>query len=227
MLRGILLCFLIYFGLSSISYAAPCYGTKMPKQKQLFAGMQTYSVLKRNLEGHYGRMRSLQQFVLISFGFSDWFSLDLKGGVGDIEQRGSSTADIDYSLYLGGGYGFRIKLYDYDKAKAVFGFQHISIHPHKSHEGGIKNKAVLDDWQFSLLGAYEFSLFTPYAGIRWSRMDYINWVNGERNRVQSDLTDSVGIIAGVDIPINDKSWLNFEGQFLDAKAVAVSLNCNF
>ena len=35
----------------------------------------------------------------------------------------------------------------------VLGFQHISIHPHKSHQNGIKRKAVLDDWQFSLLAS--------------------------------------------------------------------------
>ena len=73
----------------------------------------------------------------------------------------------------------------------------------------------------------DFEYMTPYLGMRWSRMDYIHWVEDDRNRVKSDLNKSIGLIAGVDVPVHEKIWLNFEGQFLDAQAVAASIQFHF
>jgi len=199
----------------------------MPLQNQFFVGLQTYSVLNRDLENQNGDMRSLQDFVVLSYGVSDWFSVDLKGGAGYIKQRSPGTERIDYSTYLGGGYGFRIKLYGSRKTKMVFGFQHISVHPHNIHINGVKHKSVLDDWQFSLLASYDFSIFTPYAGTKWSRMDYIHWVDSVRERVKSDETKSAGLVIGSDIPLGEKIWLNLEGQLFDTEAFAASLNFYF
>jgi hypothetical protein len=199
----------------------------MPEKNQLFGGVQTYSVLKRCLENQNGKMRSLQNFVLISYGIYDWLCIDLKAGEGYIKQQPSGAERIDYAAYLGGGYGFRMGLYDNQKTKIAFGFQHISVHPHKVHKNGIKRKSVLDDWQFSLLASRDFSRFSPYLGTRWSTMDYILWENGERNRVKSDRTKNAGLIVGVDIPLSEKAWLNVEGSFFDAEAFATSLNFGF
>lgn len=223
----ILLYFFAYFFISNSCYAAPCYGTKMPEKNQLFGGIQTYSVLKRYLKNQNGEMRSLQNFVLISYGIYDWLCLDLKGGAGYIRQQPCGAERIDYATYLGGGYGFRMGLYDSEKTKIVFGFQHISVHPHKVHKNGIKRKSVLDDWQFSLLASRDFSKLSPYLGTRCSSMDYILWVNGERNRIKSDRTKNVGLIVGVDITLNEKAWFNVEGSFFDAEAFATSLNFRF
>ncbi|MEW6008646.1 MAG: hypothetical protein AB1629_03325 [Candidatus Omnitrophota bacterium] len=223
----ILLCFLICFCIVSQSYAAPCYGTKMPQEKKIFIGLQTHSVLNRTLEKEYGKIRSLQNFFLLSYGILDWLSLDLKGGVGNIKQRPDTGSGIDYHTYLGGGYGFRARIYQKEKTKIVFGFQHISIHPHTVSVGVSKYKAVLDDWQFSLLLSHDFFKLTPYIGTRWSRMDNINWIDTVRNREKSDLAKSVGLIIGADIPISKKVWLNIEGQSFDATAIAGSLNFAF
>ena len=226
-MRKIFLCIFVYSCIANSCYAAPCYGTRMPQKNKFFLGAQTHSVLKRYLEDENGKMRSLQNFVLISYGVFDWLSLDLKAGAGYIKQQPTGGDRIDYSTYLGGGYGFRIKLYNQEKTRMVFGFQHISIHPHRVHISGRKNKAVLDDWQFSLLASRNFSIFTPYIGTKWSRMDYINWVDGVRNRVRSDTTKSVGLIVGADIPFGERFWLNIEGQFFDVEAFATSLNFLF
>jgi len=209
------------------SHAAPCYGTKMPSPKEFFIGLQAHSVLKRQLEDEYGKLRSMQYFFLISYGVYDWLSIDLKGGAGNIKQRPETGEKIDYSTYLGGGYGFRIRFYNRKNSKMVFGFQHISIHPNTVLIGAAKHKAVLDDWQFSFLVSRDFRKFTPYLGAKWSRLDYIHWVDKNRKRVQSDLTKSIGFIAGVDLPLGDKVWLNFEGQLFDGEAVASSLNFKF
>jgi len=228
-MRRIFLCFLIYFCITNYCYAAPCIGTRMPQENQFFAGFQSHSVLNRYLADGYGKMRSLQEFFLISYGIFDWLSLDAKGGAGYIKRHPVGADEIDYSAYLGGGYGLRLQLYNNEQTKVIFGFQHVSVHPHKIHVNGIKNKAVLDDWQFSLLASRNFSMFTPYIGTKWSRMDYINWLNGERSRIKSDLTRDVGLVFGVDLPMSfdEKMWLNIEGQFFDVEAFAVSLNSEF
>jgi len=86
---------------------------------------------------------------------------------------------------------------------------------------------VIDDWQLSFLASKEFDCLTPYLGMRWSRMDYIHWVEDDRNRVKSDLDESIGMIVGMGVPVHEKVWLNFEGHFFDAEAVAASINFHF
>jgi len=226
-MRKTILYFLFCFCVPGLSHAAPCYGPKMPQDKQFFLGLQTYSVFKRSLEANYGKVSSLQEFFLISYGVFDWLSLDLKGGAGNIKQRSGAGGDIDYSTFLGGGYGLRVRLYDSEKTKMVFGFQHISIHPHTVSVGASKNKAVLDDWQFSFLASRDIFKVTPYVGTRWSWMNKIHWIDGVRKLEKSDLGKSVGLIAGVDIPLSKKAWFNVEGQFFDATAVAASINFAF
>ena len=212
---------------NAASFAAPCYGTKMPEKKQVFLGLQRYDVFKRYLEPDNGKLRSSQEFLLLSYGVFDWLSLDLKGGAGLIKQHPVGRDELDYPTFLAGGYGFRIKCLDKSNTKIVFGFQHISVHPKTIHVENVKHKAVLDDWQFSALVSYSFKRITPYLGTRWSRLDYIHWENGERNRVKSDLDKSVGLIAGFDIPVTQKIWINLEGQFFDSAALAFSLNYGF
>ena len=217
----------IGLGWAITAAAAPAYGTRLPEKFHLVAGGQTHAVLNRGLEDAHGEMSSLQHFLLLSFGVTDWLSLDLKGGAGDIEPDPDNGNKIQYPAFVGGGYGFRVRLYNEEKIKAVFGFQHISIHPYSVFIGDTKNKAVLDDWQFSLLGSYDLKWFTPYLGAKWSRMDYIHWAEDFRKRKQSDPDKSAGLIVGMDIPFGKRTWINVEGQFLDSQAAAVSVNYQF
>jgi len=211
----------------SLCYAAPCYGTKLPRQKEFFAGLQTHSIFKRYLEDEFGKVRSTQHFLLFSYGAFDWLSIDLKGGAGNIKQRPLSSDEVDYTSNFAGGYGFRLKFYDQKNLKMVFGFQHISIHPKSRHLGDDKNQAILDDWQYSLLASYDFKKLNPYLGTRWSRIDYIHKELDSRKRKMSDLTKGVGLILGFDFPIAERLWLNLEGSILDNEAFAFSVNCNF
>jgi hypothetical protein len=226
-MRKIFIFFISFSVVSLPIFAAPCYGTKMPPKKEFFAGFQTHSIFKRYLEDDYGKLRSLQNFFLLSYGIYDWFSIDLKGGAGNIKQHPVGSDEIDYSTGFAGGYGLRLRLYDNQKVKAIFGFQHISVHPKGTYVAGVKNKAILDDWQVSLLASYDFKIFTPYLGTRWSRLDYIHRVGENRKRKMSDLTKSTGLIFGIDVPFTEKVWANLEGQFLDSEAFAFSLNYSF
>ncbi|MDP2941729.1 MAG: hypothetical protein Q8N85_05740 [Candidatus Omnitrophota bacterium] len=213
--------------MNSSCYAAPCIGTNLPKKNKFQAGLGSYSVFKRYLANQAGKLRSQQEFVLLSYGVFDWLSIDLKGGAGYIKQQPPGSAALYYRAFLGGGYGFRLKFYDRKNIRGVFGFQHISIHPKTVHINGVKHKAVSDDWQFSLLGSYNFKKVTPYLGTRWSRYDYIHWQNNSRKRQKSDLTRSVGLIYGCDLPLTEKIWANLEGSSFDSEALSVSLNYNF
>jgi hypothetical protein len=199
----------------------------MPAKKQIFVGAQNHTLFKRYLKNESGKLRSTQAFILLSYGVYDWLSIDLKGGAGNIKQHPVGSDRLDYPTYLGGGYGFRLKLFDENNIKIVFGFQHVSIHPETIHIGSIKHKAVLDDWQFSALVSYDLQKITPYLGTKWSRCDYIHWQDGERSRVKSDLTRSVGLVFGLDIPLTKAIWLNLEGQLFDGNAAALSVNYAF
>ena len=80
-MRNFVISLLIILILATSSYAAPCYGTKMPEKKEIFLGLQYHDIFKRYLKDHYGTYRSMQNFLLLSYGIFDWLSIDLKGGV--------------------------------------------------------------------------------------------------------------------------------------------------
>ncbi|MFH1875852.1 MAG: hypothetical protein ABH865_03070 [Candidatus Omnitrophota bacterium] len=199
----------------------------MPEKNTASVGLQSYDIIARDLKDNYGSLRSLQNFLLVSYGVTDWFSIDLKGGAGYIKAHPTDSAEIDYGTNFAGGYGVRFRVFEKDKLKSVFGFQHISVHPDKRGTDAGTNRAILDDWQVSLLASYDLSVITPYVGTRWSRVDYIHKVDDDRKRKMSDLDNAIGLIAGCDIPWGEKFWVNLEGQFIDAKAFAVSFNYSF
>ena len=217
----------LLFVFVSQAQAAPCYGTRMPAKNKFFAGLQNYTLFNRYLENEAGEMRSTQYFFQLSYGVSDWISVDLKSGLGNIKQNPQTRAELDYPSNFAGGYGFRVRLLDQEKIKAVVGFQHISVHPRSIQLGEDKHQAVLDDWQVSLLASYDLNSLVPYIGTRLSRVDYIHWNVGDRKRIMSDLTKCVGLIVGADLSLNDRTWLNIEGQLIDSEALAVSLNFAF
>lgn len=210
-----------------LSYAAPCYGTRMPGKHKFVAGIESSTLFKRYLEDDYGKLRSAQYFLDLSYGVFDWLSIDLKGGAGNVKQRPVDSDELDYPSGFAGGYGFRVRFVDKDKIKAVFGFQHISVHPKKIHIGDVKNQAILDDWQVSLLGSYDISRFTPYAGIKWSRTDYIHWIDTARKRRMSDRTKELGLVLGTDITLAENFWINIEGRLFDEEAASLRLNYAF
>lgn len=205
--------------------AAPCYGTTLPDKGKVFLGFETYNVFKRKLEQDFGRVRSLQSFFSLCYGLNQRVSIDLKAGLGYAKQHPSGSDELDYPASFCGGYGFRVKIYDNRErgVKSVLGFQHISVHPRTIKVDGVKHVAVLDDWQISWLLSKQLAGFTPYLGVKLSRLDYIHWVDDERKRRMSDLTKSVGGVFGLDLPLDKVTRMNFEFHCFDEKALAVSL----
>jgi hypothetical protein len=207
-------------------YSAPCYGTKMPHKGEFFSGLEGYYI-QRDLEAGQGKVKSRQSFLNISYGLSDWFSLDLKIGAGDIKRYNAPVDNADYSARFDGGYGFRIRFFEHNNIKLTGGFQHISVHPFNTDLNGKKYKAVLDDWQGSCLVSYDLKRFMPYAGAVVSRTDYINWIDDNRKRHMSDSSKPVGLVLGADFDITEKMWVNVETSLFNTKSLALSLNARF
>jgi opacity protein-like surface antigen len=213
---------------SSVAYAAPAYGTKMPQKGKFFGGLQYYAILDRDLNNDNGDLRSSQEHILLSYGVTDWLSLDLKASMGTIEHEAADGTKIKYDRPLwGGGYGFRVRLYENGPVKVVSGFQHISIHPRTVKRNGEKNNAILDDWQGSALVSYDLKKFTPYTGLRYGATDYLHRLNNDANRVYIDEDRRFDAVLGVDVPLSEKVWLNVEGAFGGGEALATSVNFKF
>ena len=226
-MRKIFLSLILILCLVPVSFAAPSYGTNLPEKNKFIAEFESYSIFGRDLENDYGEVKSQQEFFGLSYGIFDWLSIDLKAGAGNIKADPNASSKVDYPTSFAGGYGFRLKFYDEEKIRAVMGFQHISVHPRHAHAEGVKNRAILDDWQVSLLGSYSLGRVTPYIGARWSRIDYIHWTGENRKRIMSDLGKSTGLIVGVDLPVTENIFIDLEGQFFDSEALACSVKYNF
>jgi len=199
----------------------------MPQKNKFFGGVQSYMIFERDLEDEFGKVESQQEFIMLSYGVFDWLAIDLKAGFGGVEARSVAGVKTEYDQSFSGGYGLRWKFFERDNWKAVAGFQHISVHPQSTHVGNDKNKAILDDWQVSLLASYTWAKFTPYLGTRWSRTDYIHTVNDDRKRKMSNLTRDIGMVLGMDFALTEKIWLNLEGSAFDNESLAASVNYRF
>jgi hypothetical protein len=227
MRQGIMLigCFFLSTALAA---AAPAYGTKMPLKNELFGGLGYYRILSRDLNKDHGNMQSAQEHVLLSYGVTDWFALDLKLSIGTIRHEAADGAVIDYNDPLwGGGYGFRMRAYESGPVKAVLGFQHISIHPKTVKAPDAKHNAILDDWQGSALVSYDLKAFTPYTGVRYGTTDYIYRLNNDADRIYMAEDRRYDAVLGVDIPFGEKVWINLEGAGGAGTALAGSVNFRF
>jgi opacity protein-like surface antigen len=213
---------------SSVAVAAPAYGTKMPKKNEFFGGFQYYEIFDRDLNNDNGNMKSRQEHILLSYGVTDWFALDLKASIGTIEHKAVNGTKTRYDQPVwGGGYGFRVRLYEGGPVRMVAGFQHISIHPESVRINDQKHNAILDDWQGSALVSYDLKKFTPYTGVRYGATDYLYRLNNDADRVYMDEDRRTDAVLGVDVPVNEKVWINVEGSFGAGEALAISVNFKF
>lgn len=209
-------------------FAAPSYGTDMPKKGEWVKAWETNIVFKRKLDKSYGKFKSEQYFFDISYGVSDRVVIDAKIGLGNLNHKPNDSYGIDYDAYFAGGYGFRVRVFDHPSrnVKGVLGFQHISVHPPAEMVEGDKNKAILDDWQISALISKDFHRITPYLGAKISRADVIHRLNGVRKRKKS-ADPFVGLIVGAHIRLGERFKLDIEGRAIDETALSARVSCPF
>ncbi|MEI6437410.1 MAG: hypothetical protein WCO69_01520 [Candidatus Omnitrophota bacterium] len=214
---------------ASSAFASPAYGTKMPAKNQAFWGLQDSYIRRRTLEHDQGSVRSLQNFLMLSYGVSDWLSLDLKGSLYSTFRHDPQSGDrMAYKNPIwGGGYGFRVRAYESGPVKAVVGFQHFSIHPKTVKANGQRNNGILEDWQGSALISYSMKPFTPYIGPRYTLTDYIHDLDNNRKMIKSVDGRRLSLVTGVDIPLSDRVWVNLEGDWQDGGTFSTSVLCRF
>ena len=228
--RGIFLFIVLnlIFLFSQISYAAPAYGTHMPKKRHWTLGAESSFIIDRNLDNDEGGTYGNRYFLTTSYGIFSWFSFDGKIGLGDVDWDRNKGDDLNYSTNFAGAYGFRIKGYE-DKErgiKSVVGFQHISVHPEAKNQGGDKNEAIIDDWQLSVVASKDIKDFVPYLGARYGTLDFIRRTNDvDRKRIKSE--KNFGLIFGLDYWLNERTKLNLEGGFLDGEELAIGISYDF
>lgn len=230
MKKILLLCVGLSLLFLSSTFSAPCYGTRMPSQFQWHWGLETNVVKRRNLERNNGKFRATQGLLIGSFGITDWLCFDGGLGGGYIKYNPADAAEIDYSSSFAGAYGFRLKLYDSSKSdfKSVCGFQHISVHPHTQFVNKVKRKVIFDDWQISWIVSYNrFKIIIPYLGVKFSRGDLIEWVDGNRIRRKSEDSQMTGIAFGFDVNLGSQYWINIETRFIDEQAGSISITRAF
>lgn len=213
---------------SGVSYAAPCYGTHMPKEKQWILGLQGDFLVDRNLDHDQGGTRGNKYFLTCSFGVFDWICFDGKIGAGDVVWHNADPGNLNYNTGFAGAYGFRIKGYENKDlgVKTVAGFQHISVHPRSTCPASDKHRVIIDDWQGSVLISKDIGSFVPYFGARYGTVDFIKWVNDhDRQRIKSE--KKIGAVIGLDYLVSENTKLNIEGDFMDGEELSIGISRDF
>ena len=213
---------------SGVSYAAPCYGTHMPKEKQWILGLQGDFLIDRNLANNQGSTGGNRYFLTSSLGVFDWICFDGKIGMGDVDWHNSDPGNLHFNSGFAGAYGFRIKGYENKELgiKTVAGFQHISVHPPTTSPANDNHRVIIDDWQGSALISKDMGNLTPYAGAKYGTVDYIKWVNEhDRHRIKSE--DMFGAVIGFDYMVKKDTRLNIEYDFLDGEELSIGISRDF
>jgi hypothetical protein len=194
----------------------------MPKKGKITMGYQSNIVFKHRLDDSYGKIKSTQHFLDLSYGVFDWLSFDGKLGAGDITHEGASFGKVGYGYSFAGGYGFRIRLMDSGKYKAALGFHHISVHPQDKVINGDKYESFLDDWQTDLTVSRNFGKIDPFIGVKASKFDMVYNINkGGRKRRPPKYW--AGVVAGCDLNLREDISIRVEGHFIDETSLSTGI----
>lgn len=217
-------------GLLEGSWAAPSNGTRFPPKGNVELGYEYSVMFKRPLDRSYGNLKTQDHFYTLTFGVFDWLSLDGQIGIGDVAEKGGiHLPKLEYNTGFAGGYGLRIKAFDYDRwgLSLILGAQHISVHPQDRSRDDDKYESFLDDWQVSGLVAKGFKSLTLYAGIKGSDCEIVYKLN-KHDKKRRFSEQHIGLITGVELYLfEDKARINAEARFFDETAFSTSVSCLF
>jgi len=228
---GLLLFFLLGFiAFPDPSPGAPTNGTRFPPKGAIEAGYEYHNLLKRDLAGEFGRIKTQNHFYFFSYGLTDRLSIDLKAGLGNADHEESrDLPDLDYAAGFAGGYGFRVRAFRISQGDIdlIVGGQHISVHPRDIDLGGKHYESFLDDWQLSFVTAKSFSSATIYAGGKFSDLESVYKVD-KKNKKRRFSRDHIGLVAGVDAYFHEGTVrLNLEGRFIDETGFSAAVGYLF
>lgn len=214
---------------SGVLFAAPAYGTHMPKKNKWVLGAEGNFILDRDIDHNKGWVSGNRYFLTSSYGLLSWFSLDGKIGLGNLYwDRTRGEQDLKYGTNFAGAYGFRIRGYENKELgiKSVVGFQHVSAHPNAKFIGKNKYEVIQEEWQIDAIVSKDIGNFIPYIGGRFGSLNMIQWVNDHDRKFEK--TDrNYGVILGLDYWINQRMKVNLEGIFVDGNEVTMGISYDF
>lgn len=209
--------------------AAPSNGTRFPKSLKFETGYQYNGMFERTLRNSFGDLKTQDNFYTLSIGIFDWLVFDGQIGFGNVVNNNGKFPKLEFNTGFAGGYGFRIKAYEYKPwgLRAIVGGQHICVHPAARSIDDTKYESILDDWQASAIVAKDIKPLTLYAGIKGSDCQMIyKFNNHDRKRVSSER--HIGLITGLEIyALKDKGRINTEMRFFDEAAFTASYSYMF
>ncbi len=224
--RTIVLIFVLVL-LPTLSFAIPAEGDFFPAPHKSIWGIQFNHIFSRDFNKVEGQASMTQYFIRASYGLTKKLFLDGKIGWGNVEFDRNLPSKIDFPTNFAGGYGFRYLFYeDTDSGiKSIFGFQHVSCHPHKSEIDGVKYTIIWDEWQGSWLLIKSGKKMSFYFGPQYSVVQLKYKVDGLRRRLKAE--DSWGAVLGSDYRLTKNISVNVEARFFDERALNVGVNYKF
>ena len=207
--------------------ACPIEGPNMPNGTSLKIGVQTNIMTGVDTKNVKGELRSKQIFFTLSYGITKWLCLDGKAGMGELTFDQERSIKVEHDANFAGGYGGRILLWDDKKSgiNCILGLHHISVHPEDVEVNGVKYKAILDEWQGSLLVSKKIQNLRPYIAGKFSKIYLIQKIGEQRERITPE--HAWGLVAGADLDINDNARFNIEGRLFDETALTFGFNYTF
>jgi len=176
--------------------ACPTEGPNMPNGASWKTGVQTNIMTDVDTQNVKGELRSKQIFLTLSYGVTKWLCLDGKAGIGELTFDQERAIKVEYDANFAGGYGGRILLWDDKKSgiNCILGLHHISVHPEDTEVSGIKYKAILDEWQGSMLVSKKIRYLRPYIAGKFSKIYLIQKIGEQRERITPQ--HDWGLVAG-------------------------------
>ena len=219
--------FITYAVTAKVVSACPIEGPNMPNGGRWKTGLQVNIMFDKEMRNIKGEVDTAQLFSALSYGITERLCFDGKAGIGEIKFDIEDSEKIEYPAGFAGGYGGRILLHDDKKSgiRCILGLHHISVHPDSVEIGGVEHKAILDEWQCSLMISKTINRFSPYIAGKFSKIYLIRWVDGFRERITPE--SDWGLVAGTDFKINENARLSLEGRAFDEESVTIGFGYTF
>ncbi len=220
---GFLTCLLF---IAEPGFPAPTCGAVMPARNRFQWGLAVNSIINYRMKGATDKVdiKSNQVFLTLAYGLFDRLSLDGKIGLGDVRNDKTNNTDLDYNAGWGGGYGFRVKVYENElnRVKVICGVHHISVHPASEDADSVEYKSIIDDNQFDVTISRKYGFGIPYIGCKVSKSRILRRDNNESSSLHSKV--KMGIILGYDVETSKDTFLNLEMRLIDETAFNVGIS---
>lgn len=208
--------------------------------------LKTDFVVKRKLKS-----KSQQDPYLKGFFYMSKVSLylgnrlDVYGLIGAYDGKikevitSSYIMDSKVGSVWGGGISYVIKEFEFKNGILRVGFDAKYRQSNPDVDTVKQDRAKIDvtrtalrfkEWQASIGLSYQYRLFVPYFGLKYSDMDVdIRFNDGSNEYIDKGIgsKNTFGIFVGFDYLLNDFISLNFETRQIDERSINIGINARF